>query len=155
MVFYALKNSFKDPASRSSHICSASHSLVNPKTCRKMSMYRKYVQVLMPTNGAWMWCLKWTMVQSLAKKARPALICHSNTGHFWYDMTHALIILSEDNVGIAKDAAYSLSTENLLRMVVMFQGNKKWINSVCPPWQQRIKWHGEDQAHWLQMREWC
>ncbi len=49
---------------------------------------------------------------------------HNWTGYFLYDMTHALIILSEVNVGIAQDAPYSVSTEDLLRMVVMFQGNE-------------------------------
>ncbi len=66
------------------------------------------------------------MLQSLAKKARPALICHSNTTEqVIFDMIwHALIILYEVNAGIAQDAPYSVSTKDLLRMVVMFQRNE-------------------------------
>lgn len=119
----------------------------------KHVQYNKYVHALKSTNGAWMRCLKWTRVQSLAKRQTcpDMALQHNWTGHLWYDMTHALIILSEVTVGIVQDAPYSVSKEDLLRMVGMF-----WGNSVCPSWQQRIKLHGEeDQAHWLQMCEWC
>lgn len=111
----------------------------------------KYVRILMPANSMEFRCDVWSERWFNRWPKKPDLpwcdipLQHKWTGLLWYDMTHALIILSEVTVGIVQDAPYSVSTVDLLRMVGIFKSNNS-INSVCPPWQQRIKWYGEEES---------